>query len=120
MYVLNLFVLAAELITMQIAPRMCQEPCDFRLTIKVEPAVDNDSLVIQVEAPDSSFYRRTDVPLGPRSPKTQEIWYKNVPGGTYTITAMLIKHDAKTWVAGTTTRPLLVNSTFQNNRSESR
>lgn len=102
------YLILAGLISIAVNPGVCMEPCNTLVTLRVEPAKDNYMVVITVQAPDSSYYSRSDLDYSNGPPKTVQFYYKNIPAGGYTVSATLYKHDGKTWVAGRDQTVLLV------------
>lgn len=93
-------LLVSQLISLSSLPTLCFEPCDVRVRLKVEPAEDNEKVILELESKDSPYYRLSEMPYSKYQPKTVEIWYKAIPEGVYVLRATLVKHDAKTWEAG--------------------
>ena len=103
-----LHLILAGLISLTLQPTTCMEPCKVSVVIRVEPAKNNQRVIVQVESEDSPYYRRTDLDYSNGGPKIFELIYPDIPGGTYTVKVSLHKHDDKTWVAGTDSKTLKV------------
>lgn len=86
-------LLAAQLISVAVLPSYCFDPCEFRVTLKVEPVDAKRLLVIQVEAPDSEFYLREDLEYTGRTPKTSTIRFPGIPAGNYMVKATICGRD---------------------------
>ncbi len=100
------WLVLAGLIALQVNPMVCQAPCTVTLVLRVEPAKDNEKVVLEVEG--ELYSRTTYIDFSNGGPKTQQISYKGLPGGDYTIRASLHKHDAKSWVADSATVKITV------------
>lgn len=85
-----LFTILAAAITLT-APSSCFSPCDFKVVLRVTPAADNVMVVLEIGAPDSDYYRRSDIEYDAKSARTRELPYIGVPEGTYTVLATLWK-----------------------------
>lgn len=101
-------LLAATLLTLRLLPAACIAPCEMVATVSVEPARDNEKLVLVLEAEDSEYYRQSELPLNEKSPKTFQVRYSRIPSGAYMLTARLHKHDGRSWVAGQVSKVLVV------------
>ena len=98
-----LFSILATVVSIAVVPAGCFDPCNFRVTLRVEPAVDNTMVVLEVAAPDSDFYRRSDIEYNGQSARTREVVYMTVPAGTYKVIATLWKRDADGYVRAAAT-----------------
>lgn len=85
-------------IVISITPQVCLAPCDIKVTARIEANPANNLLQMELEGP--RYSQVSEIPLGENHRKTVEIWYRRVLGGNYVITARLIRHDGKSWVAG--------------------
>ena len=101
-----LYLILASLISVSVTPSVCLSPCNIRVILKVEPAKDNERVVLEVDGPD--YYHRSDLDYTKYSVRTIQITYPNVPSGPYTVVATLYKHDGKSWVAGMDTKRVIV------------
>lgn len=95
-------ILAAslQLLTIHVSSPVCLAPCEFVLTLSVEPAADNAMVSVEVDS-SSGFYRYSELDYTSRTPKTTQIRYIGLPEGHTVIRVLLYKHDAKTWLAAT-------------------
>ena len=84
-----LLTILAATVTIAVIPASCFAPCNIRVTLKVEPAKDNATVVLELGAPDSEFYRRSDIEYDAQSARTRYITYEGIPEGTYTVLATL-------------------------------
>jgi hypothetical protein len=91
-------LILAGLISISVSPTVCNAPCSIRVTLKVEPAEDNERVILEIDG--DNYSRVSDMDYSNGGPKTVQIWYKDLPGGDYEIRASLHKHDGKSWVAG--------------------
>ena len=95
-----LYLILAGLISVTVSPRACFEPCNIRVTLKVEPAKDNERVVVEVYSTNLGYYHRSDMDYTNGQPKTIQITYPGLPAGNYVVKGVLYKHDTKTWKAG--------------------
>jgi hypothetical protein len=91
-------LILAGLITLTVKPAVCMAPCKLTVVIKVEPAKDNEKVIIEIEG--DNYSRVSSIDYSNGGPKTAQITYPSVPGGVYEIRVSLHKHDGKSWVAG--------------------
>lgn len=99
-----MWLILAGLIAISVSPKICNSPCDVVVVLKVEPASDNEKVIIEVEG---EYYETVSfIDYSNGGPKTTRISYKRLPQGEYKIKASLHKHDGKSWVAEA------VNTTF--------
>jgi hypothetical protein len=106
-----MWLILAGLISVTINPRICNAPCTVVLTLKVEPAKDNEKVTIEFvegEGADYIAYRISDIDYSNGGPKTVQIKYPAVPAGNYWVKASLFKHDGKTWLADSDKKTLNV------------
>jgi hypothetical protein len=93
-----LSLILAGVISLVVNPQVCMAPCNITVILRVEPAKDNEKVVLELEG---EFYSRvSNLDYSNGGPKTTQITYPAVPGGDYEIRASLHKHDGKSWVAG--------------------
>lgn len=102
-------LLLANLITLTTTRSVCFEPCDVTIVLSVQPERDNSELRLEMIQTDGAYYRSSSLDMSPNCdengkcvypPQRMRITYPRVPEGAYVITATLLKHDAKTWIAG--------------------
>ena len=80
---------AKETISVRVTPEMAFAPSDVFIRASVAPDADNRAIEIVADSDD--FYRASTVPLeGDRAPFTTTFSFRNLPSGTYEITATLI------------------------------
>ena len=94
--VVGLFIISAwplravERLTIAVSPVVALAPA----TVQVRAAVDAspENRAIQIVAESSGFYRSSEIPLdGEQAPHTTIVEFRGLPGGTYTVTAVLIR-----------------------------
>jgi hypothetical protein len=89
---------SAQPLTLAVSPAHSFAPATMRIRARLEPNADNRVLTIVADGPD--FYRRSDVPLeGEDSPRTFELWFKDVPAGNYEVSAILTTNSDRPRVA---------------------
>ena len=75
-------------LTLAVSPAHSFAPATVRIRARVEPNAENRLLTIVADGP--NFYRSSDVQLdGEEAPKTVELWFRDVPGGDYEVSAIL-------------------------------
>jgi hypothetical protein len=85
---------AGECLSMKVSPRQALAPVNLRVSVRIEPNVDNRVLTIVADSP--GFYRSSQIQLeGDRAPRTFSIEYPNVPGGSYEITSVLVNSTGR-------------------------
>ena len=98
----------SPLLTLAVSPNSCIAPCSLQVRLSIEPARDNEKVMLELEADDTDYYRLSELPLNERSPKTTYIRYPDVPAGVFTLTARLIKHEGRTWMAAEARKMVVV------------
>ena len=83
---LLIILLTHRPIELTVTPRVCQAPCDIRLTVRIEPHPDNRAWRWVVDGP---MYSASVQQLeGEQAPRTQVFrWVKGLSVGDYTIRA---------------------------------
>ena len=85
---------ASDAVKIAVSPTHSFAPSLMRIRVRVEPNTDNRMLRIIVDSDD--FYRQTDVQLeGDRSAATTEMEVRNLPGGEYEVSAVVIGSSGK-------------------------
>jgi hypothetical protein len=80
---------AGERLTMRVSPATVT----VRTTIETNP--ENRAIQIVAESPE--FYRSSEIPLaGEHAPRTTTVEFRSLPGGMYTVTAVLIRVNNRT------------------------
>lgn len=113
---MTLALILAGLISLTVKPGVCQAPCDVVIVLKVEPAPDNEKVIVEFregEGIDSITYTSSDLDYSNGGPKTLQIKYPRIPAGTYEVRASLHKHDGKSWVAGMDKKKIEVRDGLQ-------
>mgnify|MGYP001563935893 CR=1 FL=1 len=108
MFSMLLSAATVMLLSMTITPSTCLAPCDLRVKLSVEPARDNQKVILVLDSEESDYYRLSELPLNEQSPKTVNIRYPSVPAGAFTLTASLVKHDGVTTTAATVRKSVVV------------
>ena len=81
---------AVERLTIAVSPAVALAPA----TVQVRAAVDAspENRAIQIVAESAGFYRSSEIPLdGAQAPRTTIVEFRGLPGGSYTVTAVLIR-----------------------------
>lgn len=79
---------AGEPLNLRIRPSVAFAPAIVRVQVIVPPDAENRSLEVIADSPD--FYRSSQVPLeGEQAAKTTIIEFRDLPIGTYEVTAVL-------------------------------
>ena len=79
---------AGERLTMRVSPSVAIAPADLIVRTIIEANADNRSIEIIAESPD--FYRSSEQPInGDRAPRTTQFEFRGLPGGQYTVSAVL-------------------------------
>jgi len=75
-------------LSVNVAPAGSFAPANLRVRVRIDPSLDNRSLVIVADG--ENFYRSSEMPLqGDQAPRIIELWLPNVPGGEYAVYAAL-------------------------------
>lgn len=99
-------------ITIQLSQHVCQSPCELRIRMRIEPHPDNRKARIDVEGP--RLARGSEFPLeGDSAPRTVEVWYHGLPGGSYGVRAALARVGAKNPIYTPVETLLVVNSAVE-------
>ncbi len=87
---------AGEPLNIGVSPGVALAPATVRVRATVEANPENRA--IQIVAESLEFYRCSEIPLdGARAPRTTFVEFRDLPGGAYTVTAVLIRvHDRTT------------------------
>jgi hypothetical protein len=79
---------ATEKLMLRVTPNVSSAPSTVIVQATVAPHADNRSLNIEAES--GAFYRSSEVQLdGDKAPVVTEIRLTNLPGGEYTVKAVL-------------------------------
>jgi hypothetical protein len=83
-----------ERLRLSVSPAVALAPAVLRILVYVEPAPGNRLLEIVAES--GEYLRSSSVPLeGARASRQHRVEYRAVPGGDYTVVAMLIGDDGQ-------------------------
>ncbi len=81
-------VTAREPLVVRVSPMMAQPPAFITVRADVEVHEDNRSLEISAEGDD--FFTSSRIPLeGSKAPRFSEVYFENVPAGSYRVKAVL-------------------------------
>lgn len=94
----NLFLALAltlspsPLLELRLMPRVCLQPCTVRISLRVEPQVENRKVVVTLDG--ENYFGSTELPLeGEHAPAIQPpygfLWFKDLPAGEYEVVASL-------------------------------
>ena len=79
---------AAEMLQIRLRGHYYAEPATVQITVAVEPAADNRSLVI--EADGDNYFRSSALVLdGQKEKRLHSVEFKNLPAGSYTLRAQV-------------------------------
>jgi hypothetical protein len=82
-------VRATERVTLRVTPSVSQAPALVRVTTYVER--DPSNRWLEVIADSGQFFRSSRINLeGNQAPRVTEVVLKDLPGGEYTVTAILV------------------------------
>ncbi len=99
-------VAAGQIVEIRLHGYYYSEPATVRVTVAVEPNQANR--LLRVEADGDRLFRSTDTELaGDGEKRLHVIEFKNLPAGTYELTAQVLANDAS--VRGQATQELLVS-----------
>lgn len=71
-----------------VSPTYAFAPANLKVRVRIEPSADNRTL--EVVADGEAFYRSSQIDLqGERAPASMEFTFRNVPGGTYYVSAVV-------------------------------
>lgn len=91
-------------IELKISPTVCLAPCSIRAIVRIEPHELNRWYVLQIDG--AMFVSGMRQLEGADSPPTQDaVWFKGLPPGEYTVTAVVYR----TAEAGRVTQTVLVS-----------
>ena len=86
---------ASERLKMGVSPAVAVAPATVRVRATVEANPENRAIQIVAESPE--FYRSSEIPLdGAQAPRTTIVEFRSLPGGVYTVTAVLIRVNDRT------------------------
>ena len=86
-------VTAGEMVEIRLRGHYYAEPATVRVTVAVEP--DDHNRTLRLEADGDSMFRSSEVPLaGSGAERLHTIELKNLPAGTYTLTAEVLSGNA--------------------------
>ena len=99
--VVGLFLVSAwplnadEPLKVGVSPAMAFAPATVRVRATVEANPENRAIQIVAESPE--FYTSSEIPLdGEHAPRTTIVEFRSLPGGTYRVTAVLIRTNDRT------------------------
>jgi hypothetical protein len=77
-----------ERLSMRVSPSVAFAPADLSVRTTIEANEQNRTIEIIAESAD--FYRSSQTPLdGEKAPRTTQFEFRSLPGGAYTVTAVL-------------------------------
>jgi hypothetical protein len=86
---------AGERLTMRVSPAVAFAPATVTVRTTIETNPENRAIQIVAESPE--FYRSSEIPLaGEHAPRTTTVEFRSLPGGMYTVTAVLIRVNNRT------------------------
>jgi hypothetical protein len=78
----------SERLVMRVSPSVAFAPADLVVSTTIDSNASNRAIEIIAESAD--FYRSSEVPLdGDKAPRTFRLALRNLPGGAYTVRALL-------------------------------
>ena len=78
----------ADLLSVEVHPNYCRDPCRIQVTVRLHPHETNRSLL--VEADSATFYRSSTIQLdGNAEPAVHRVVFNSVPAGTYLVRVSL-------------------------------
>jgi hypothetical protein len=80
-----------DTLRMPVSPAVSRAPAVLTIRVDVEPSPENQTLQVTAESP--TFYRSSEVELTGETTPLQILEYRNVPAGTYQVTAVVIGRD---------------------------
>lgn len=102
-----LAVKADQVVRLRVDPMVALAPSDLRMVIYAE--TNEHNVAIRLICDGSHYYSSSEYPIHPeRDPATRTVWYRDLPGGDYTVTAILYRHDHKTFEAGRASASVLI------------
>jgi hypothetical protein len=79
---------SGERLAMHVSPAVAFAPADLIVRTMIESSEANRAIEIVAESED--FYRSSEIPLdGQRAPRTAQLAFRGLPGGVYTVRAVL-------------------------------
>jgi hypothetical protein len=79
---------AEERLTMRVSPAVAYAPAN--LIVRTSVAADSANRSMEIIAESDDFYRSSEIQIdGERAAKTTQIEFRSVPGGAYSVTAIL-------------------------------
>lgn len=95
-------------LTLQVSPNVSNAPSD--VTVKAIVLPDADNRWLHIEADSGAFYRSSAIQLdGDKAPTINEFKFSNLPGGNYSVSAVLRDNQG---AETTVRRTLIVLSRF--------
>ena len=81
---------ASNGLAMAVSPNVAFAPATVRVRATVN--ANSENRAIQIVAESADFYRSSEIPLdGAQGPRTTVVEFRGLPGGTYRVTAILIR-----------------------------
>jgi hypothetical protein len=78
-----------QTVTLKVTPPKSFAPGNVLIRARIEPSEANRSLAIIADG--ENFYRSSEIPLeGDQAPKTFELSLQNLPGGEYSVYAVVL------------------------------
>lgn len=83
---------ARQAVGLRVSPNISLAPATVRVVVTVEPDAKNKELML--EADSGQFYTSSLAQLdGDKAPRLQSFIFKELPAGTYEITARVVQRD---------------------------
>lgn len=80
---------ASERLSLRVTPRQAFAPVNLWVSVSIDPDASNRALAIVADSED--FYRSSEIPLdGDRAPHVVTVEFRNMPGGDYQVTGVLL------------------------------
>ena len=79
---------AREPLVVRVSPMVAQPPAF--ITVRADVEVDDDNRSLEVSAEGDAFFTSSRIPLeGRKAPRFSEIYFENLPAGSYRVKAVL-------------------------------
>jgi hypothetical protein len=86
---------AKEMVALRVTPTVSMAPATIRVVVTVEP--DNDNRRLELVADSGLFYTSSTVQLdGSKAARLQSFILKELPGGTYEVSASVVQKNGDT------------------------
>ena len=89
MFTATMPVGAGERLTLKVSPAVAFAPAN--LVVRASVALDADNRAIEIVAESQDFFRSSEIELqGDKAPHTSLFEFRNLPSGTYVVSANLL------------------------------